>query len=95
MRNRIAVTTVALLAASFGMAQAQTPPTKPPVPTTPSVGLFDVGYRGTSTDGDAARYERYRDLRSDLSSLFTMNKNTERYRFSALAQNIGDRKSVV
>ena len=89
MRIRIAVTTVALLLASLGMAQAQDPPTKPPAPTTPQVGLFDAGFRGTSTDGDAARYQRYRDLRDGATTLFTMNKNTERYRFNALAQNVG------
>lgn len=89
MRNRIAVITAALLLASFGMAQAQTPPTKPPAPTTPSVGVFDFGFRGTSTDGDAARLERYRDLRNGAATLFQIAKNTDLYRFDAKAQNIG------
>lgn len=89
MRNRVVLTTAALLFASFGMAQAQTPPTKPLPPATPSVGLFDVGFRGGSTDGDQARFERYRDLQNGAATLFSMNKNTERYRFGAQAQNIG------
>lgn len=89
MRNRISVITAALLLASFGMAQAQTPPTKPPAPTTPSTGIFDFGYRGTSTDGDAARYERYRDLRDGATTLFQMSKFSDRYRFAAKAENIG------
>ncbi len=89
MRNRLSVMTAALLLASVGMAQAQTPPTKPPAPTTPSVGFFDVGYRGTSTDGDAARYERYRDLRDGATTLFQMAKSSDRYRFAAKAENIG------
>ena len=89
MRNRVVWTTAALLIAFLGMAQAQTPPTKPPAPTTPSVGLFDVGFRGDTTDGDQARHERYRDLRNGAGTLFTMNKLTDHYRFGALAQNIG------
>ncbi|MEO8678533.1 MAG: MtrB/PioB family outer membrane beta-barrel protein [Vicinamibacterales bacterium] len=89
MRNRIAVITAALLLASAALAQAQDPPTKPALPTTPQNGLFDVGYRGTSTDGDAARYERYRDLRDGATTLFSTVKNTDTYRFSAFASNMG------
>ena len=76
MRNNVTVLAAALLLASFGIAQAQTPPTKPLPPTTPSTGIFDFGYRGTSTDGDAARYERFRDLRSGATTFFAMEKTS-------------------
>jgi MtrB/PioB family decaheme-associated outer membrane protein len=89
MRNNVTVLAAALLLASFGIAQAQTPPTKPLPPTTPSTGIFDFGYRGTSTDGDAARYERFRDLRSGATTFFEMGKTTNRYQLTALAANVG------
>ena len=34
--------------------------------TSRSSGWLDIGIRGTSTTGDAARYERYRDLGDGL-----------------------------
>lgn len=55
--------------------RAQTPPTQPPGTPSPAVenappagrtGLFDFGVRGSEVDGDAARYERYRDLGDGL-----------------------------
>lgn len=58
MRNRLVTTLAALLLASAHLAQAQTPPTKPAPPTTPSVGFFDFGFRGgADVDGDEARFE--------------------------------------
>jgi MtrB/PioB family decaheme-associated outer membrane protein len=91
MRNRLVTTFAALLLTSTYVAQAQTPPTKPAPPTGPSIGVFDFGFRGGSTDGDEARFERYRDLRSGAATLFGMDKNTETYRFGASASNIGYR----
>ena len=88
MCNRRAAISMTLLLASIAVAQAQTP-TQPPAPVTPSMGLVDFGFRGTSTDGDAARYERYRDLRSGAATLFQMAKDTDTYRFSAKALNVG------
>ena len=34
--------------------------------TTPWTGVFNIGVRGTTMDGDGTRYERYRDLGSGL-----------------------------
>ena len=49
-------------------------------------GSFDVGVpRSAATDGDEARYERYRDLRTARATLFEMDKNTDSYRFNASA----------
>ena len=83
MRNRLVMTLAALLLASAPLAQAQTPPTKPAPADVPSTGLFDFGFRGGSTDGDEARFERYRDLRPGATTLFDMKKFTDSYRFGA------------
>ena len=73
MRNRMLTICVAVLLASVQQAFAQDPPIKPvPPPGIPQTGLFDVGFRGTSTDGDEARYERYRDLRDGAATFFAM-----------------------
>src|SRR6185369_6498299 len=58
------------------LAKAQTPtptptPTPAPAPAQEpaprmTVGYLDFGVRGTTTNGDAARYERYRDLSDGL-----------------------------
>jgi MtrB/PioB family decaheme-associated outer membrane protein len=82
---------VALGLASATLAHAQTPPTKPAPPDVPSQGLFDVGVRFGDTDGDEARFERYRDLRPGITSLLSIRKDTERYRFGAAASNVGYR----
>jgi hypothetical protein len=92
MRKRHVIFFAALLAASVSPAAAQDPPTKPvPAPGIPANGLFDVGFRGTSTDGDEARYERYRDLRSGAATRFTMGRSTDQYRFNAAFSNAGYR----
>ena len=97
MRTRLSLMTAALLLASVATATAQDPPTKPLPPSTPSTGIFDVGFRGTTVDGDAARYERYRDLRDGASTLFSTSKHTEKYRLNLFASNIGyhDQRYVV
>lgn len=89
MRTRLSLMTAALLLACTATARAQDPPTKPLPPTTPSVGVVDVGYRGTNTDGDEARYERYRDLRDGATTLFSAAKNNDSYRLNLFASNIG------
>ena len=55
------------------------------------MGLLDFGFRGGSTDGDEARFERYRDLRPGATTFFEMNKDTDKYRFEAKASNMGYR----
>ncbi len=47
------------------IARAQAPAAPPPSPTG-WAGTIDFGVRGTGGDGDAARYERYRDLGNGL-----------------------------
>ena len=91
MHKRLVIGFVALLAAVHP-AYAQDPPTKPEPPADiPTTGLFDVGFRGTSTDGDEARFERYRDLRNGAATFFTIGKNTDQYRFNAGFSNAGYR----
>ena len=53
-----------ILIAVAGTARAQTPVTAPdtPAPTRAGRGFIDFGARGTTSTGDAARYERYRDM---------------------------------
>ena len=61
----------------------------PAEPAVPSLGSIDFGARITGTDGDAARYERYRDLRDGVSSFFQIGKDTPSYFFDASASNVG------
>ena len=91
MRGRLVTSFAALFVASAHLAQAQTPPTRPAPPAVPSIGLLDFGFRGGEVDGDEARHERYRDLRPGATTLFGMDKNTEKYRFGANAFNAGYR----
>ena len=56
-----------------------------------TAGSIDLGFRGTTTTGDVARYERYRDLRSGSWSRLTFDKTSDSYLFGAKAQNIGYR----
>ncbi|MGB2716577.1 MAG: MtrB/PioB family outer membrane beta-barrel protein [Vicinamibacterales bacterium] len=73
---RISRWTAALtLALLPGVATGQTPPAQPPGAQPPAAegtppgawtGTLDFGVRGTALDGDAARYERYRDLGDGL-----------------------------
>ena len=92
MRTIFVTTIAALLLASASVAVAQTPPTKPEPPDVPMTGLLDVGYRGGSdVTGDEARFERYRDLRPGVTSLFAMKKFTDTYRFRADVFNAGYR----
>ena len=57
----------------------------------PTNGSIDFGFRGTSTSGDAARYERFRDLRDGSWSRVLFGKKTDSYLFDANAGNIGYR----
>ena len=95
MRKRYVTTFAALLLAFVHQAYAQDPPTKPvPAPGIPTTGLFDVGFRGTNTDGDEARYERYRDLRNGAATFFSMGQTTDVYRFNANFSNAGYRDQL-
>jgi MtrB/PioB family decaheme-associated outer membrane protein len=101
MRSRLLAGT-SLLLLSAGVAAAQTPPTPQPPPKPPAQpaapapvvdlpGSIDFGFRGTGTDVDAARYERYRDLRDGAASLFQFKKETDTYFANADAFNVGYR----
>ncbi len=96
MRTRLLIGTAALLLCSrvaTAQAPAKPPPQAPasPAAIVPSLGAIDFGFRGTETDLDGARYERYRDLRSGAASRFLFGKETEKYFFDASATNVGYR----
>lgn len=88
MRNRLTIGTAALLLASATYAGAQD---KPQQDTAPSNGSLEVGGRFTSTTGDEARYERYRDLRDGASVNLLYSKKTPNWTFDLKATNIGYR----
>jgi len=93
MRNRVVVLTTALLLASSAWAQTpQVPaPAATPVPTPLLSGTVDVGGRVTGTDGDEARFERYRDTRDGLYSTFSLTRESDSYAFDADAFHVGYR----
>jgi Putative outer membrane beta-barrel porin, MtrB/PioB len=83
---------IAALALGSGAALAQTPQPAGAQPSvTPFTGTLDVGPLLTGTDGDAARYERYRDTRNGVYSSFTANRLASSYLFDASAFHIGYR----
>ncbi len=89
MRNRLITGTAALLLASALVAWAQDGPQDKTAGST--TGSIDVGGRGTSTSGDEARYERYRDLRNGANVNLLFSKETDSWTFDVKAQNIGYR----
>jgi MtrB/PioB family decaheme-associated outer membrane protein len=93
MRTRTAILTGALLLASSGLAQAQqTPSTAAPAATTPKFGQVDFGFRADSTNGDVARYNRFRDLRQGgFLDRFRFNREEQTWAFRAEANNVGYR----
>jgi len=103
MRNRLMIGTAALLLASASFARAQDQPQQtdkpqpPPAaaeavaPETESGGSVDVGGRFTSTTGDEARYERYRDLRDGVNANLLYKKTTPDWTFDLRARDIGYR----
>jgi MtrB/PioB family decaheme-associated outer membrane protein len=74
MKMKLTVAAALLLVPTLAMAQAPTPtpaPAQAPAPAQEpaprmTVGYLDFGARATTTSGDAARYERYRDLSDGL-----------------------------
>ncbi len=96
MRNRLMIGAAALLLASAPFAGAQEKPQQEPEkpqqqPATVSSGTVDIGGRFTSTTGDEARYERYRDLRDGANVNLLYNKETPNWTFGVKAYNIGYR----
>lgn len=89
MRDRLMIGTAALLLASATVAWAQDKPQQET--TAPTSGAIDIGGRFTSTTGDEARFQRYRDLRSGANVNLVFNKETENWTFNVKAENIGYR----
>jgi hypothetical protein len=88
MRYRILMIGALLcLAPRPGLAQ------QPAVPQVLSgfTGTLDVGGLFTGTDGDEARYERYRDMRDGLYTGINVSRQNERSLFDASASHIGYR----
>lgn len=93
MRNRLVMLTAALLLASRpGAAQTpQAPQTQPQAPTSPLTGVVDIGGLFATTEGDEARYERYRDTRDGLYSSFRLTRESGTSVFNANASHVGYR----
>lgn len=93
MRNPFVMLTAALLLASRpGLAQAPQPAQTPaPVPTSTLSGSIDLGGLFTTTDGDEARFERYRDTRDGAFSSFELSRRSASYLFDAKAHHVGYR----
>jgi MtrB/PioB family decaheme-associated outer membrane protein len=95
MRSKLVILAAGFLAVGR-LGLAQTPqPAPAPQPAQPTSllggGTVDVGGRFTTTDGDEARYERYRDDRDGVYSSFTFGRKSDAYHFDAEASHIGYR----
>jgi MtrB/PioB family decaheme-associated outer membrane protein len=93
MRNLLVMLTAALLLTSrAGFAQTpQTTQAPAPVPTSTLSGSVDFGGLFTTTDGDEARFERYRDTRDGAFSSFGLRRSAASYLFDAKAHHVGYR----
>jgi MtrB/PioB family decaheme-associated outer membrane protein len=98
MRNRLMIGTAALLLASATFAWAQEKPqanetqqSGQAVSATTTGGTLDIGGRFTSTTGDEARYERYRDLRNGANVNLVYGKVTPDWIFDVKVFNAGYR----
>ena len=101
MRTTFLLTAAFLLGLS-GTALAQDPPSLPS-PTDPVMigrgemsgrwyGTIDFGARGSTVDGDVARFQRYRDLRSGVYANGGLaGRRTQDWTFEAQAWNVGYR----
>ena len=105
MKNRIAqraTVCAALVLTVAGSARAQDPPSLP-MPTSlvdvarsemngQVYGSVDFGGRVTEVDGDQARYQRYRDLRSGVyATNLLIGRRTPEWNIEAQAWNVGYR----
>ena len=75
------------LAPQTGLAQQPTTP----APLSGLTGTVDVGGMFTATDGDEARYERYRDMRDGVATGLNVSRQNESSLFDASASHIGYR----
>jgi MtrB/PioB family decaheme-associated outer membrane protein len=88
MNNKLMLSTAVLCFAVTGVASAQQT-SAAPAAAPALTGIVDIGYRGSSVDGDKARWERYRDLRDGLTSRADVGKTTDRYVFRFRVANAG------
>ncbi|MCX6552420.1 MAG: MtrB/PioB family outer membrane beta-barrel protein, partial [Acidobacteria bacterium] len=93
---RLMIVTAALLLSSVTVAFAQADKATTTAPATPaataaapSLGTLDLGFRGTSTSGDAARYQRYQDLRNGANINFDFAKTTATQAWAFTGSNVG------
>ncbi len=98
MRNRFTIAAAALVLTSASTAYAQQKPlpqqeqhSGQTVSGTTTGGTVEIGGRFSSTDGDEARYERYRDLRNGANVNLDYAKVTPDWIFNASVQNAGYR----
>ncbi len=91
MRIGLTFTAGALLLACAGAAGAQEAAAADGPTLLGLRGTIDFGARGTSTDGDAARYERYRDLRSGVFSRIVLGQETNQRMIRIRVNNAGYR----
>jgi hypothetical protein len=85
---------LAALVLTARVADAQGPqpgPSQPPAPAPAATGLVDIGGLFTTTSGDEARYERYRDTRDGVYSNLSVNREASSYLFNARALHPGYR----
>ncbi len=88
MRNRYMISAALLVLASASVADAQqkaAAPAKAPA----LEQAWELGFRSTTTTGDEARYQRYQDLTSGLSSKIWLGKETGVAAYDFSAANIG------
>jgi hypothetical protein len=84
----IAIIGFLLVFSMVAIAQQDSPSANTPKSMT---GEIDVGYRATDTAGDAAQYERYRDLRDGVHSNIEFTLDPGTYFFSFNGTNAGYR----
>jgi len=95
MRNRLMLITAVLVFAVTGAAHAQQ--TSAATAAAPALtGTVDLGFRGSSVDGDKARWERFRDLRDGVTTKADLSKETDTYvlRFRVANAGYRDQKYV-
>ena len=89
MRTRVVMTAIVGALALGNQALAQVPAASGTASAV--TGTVDVGARGTSSSGDEARYERYRDLRTGVFSHLVFGSADESRVWSAGADHVGYR----
>jgi MtrB/PioB family decaheme-associated outer membrane protein len=87
----LTLTTAALALAAASVSQAQQAPAESGPTLFGLSGTVDFGFRGTATDGDEARYQRYQDLRDGVFSRIVLGQVTDQRIVKVRAENIGYR----